>query len=689
LTVAGSYLRVPKVRVLVRGLLFIIFYMLTSCAAAPQFHNNEFYLGLVDVNPSHKVSLFEKSLSNPNEFIRRAAAEELAILMAKGHSLSAETLTRVRNEARGFWADAFDIVSNGSREKILSFLLRYDLNTASFNEARSFILRECEEKKIFFSDFETAAIEGHYAIVRSRGSDALKFFRGFQTGSLQNPNEKKWTEQIPEIFIDYPHLINYLGRGFQNTQSSGNEGVTLLTGWETNLSRKAEANQFKDCRYRLLYSAGRVARARGGLKGEGITLFEKALALAPDKDQSDICIWNILDLALGESTDSFVKQLERYSSKFYKGSYFDDVLERALQKMTAAQDWGKIIRAFSLINKTNADVSKAAFAWLIVRVIEEGLLSDANKQLAAAAVNTAQADVTTYAQIAYNASGMIGIPSLYYRARSASLLDLPLIEFSKSNNTAVNAGNSSGSAPLPVAAQSAIMEFLHGFFRNGAAHLANPYIRANEKDLSAYELRSFAQAYADQDMHPQAMRLAGIYINRESYAKERRDLELMFPRPFLKLTEKYANEFKIAPPLLFGLIRAESAFQHAIISHAGAVGLTQLMPATAKEMSERLRRSGGPNYTNLSNGLDLTDPELNVHIGTFYFNYLMGLFDDPQLALMAYNGGMNRVRRWQRANPKLPADLIVETADIHETRDYARRLIGFAAVYKELYYTKR
>jgi len=116
------------------------------------------------------------------------------------------------------------------------------------------------------------------------------------------------------------------------------------------------------------------------------------------------------------------------------------------------------------------------------------------------------------------------------------------------------------------------------------------------------------------------------------------------------------------------------------------VGLTQLMPATAKEMSDRLRRSGGRNYANHSNELDLTDPELNVHIGTFYFNYLIGMFEDPQLALMAYNGGMNRVRRWQRANPKLPADLIAETANIYETRDYARRLIGFAAVYRELYY---
>jgi len=638
---------------------------------------------LIDANIHHKVSLFEKSLSNPNEFIRRAAAEELAILMAKGHSLPSGIPERVQSEARGFWAGAFDAVNNGdNKEKILSFFFSNDLNNPSFHEARNFVLRECKKKEIIFTDFELAAIEGFYAISRSRASDALTFFRGFQTSGLQTPNEKKWDEQMPEIFIRYPVLINFFGRAFQGTQSSGSEGVTLLINWESNLSKNAEAHRLKEHRYRLLYSAGRIARARGGLSGQGITLFERALSLAPDKDQSDICIWNILDLALGESTESFLKHFEKYYAVIQIKNYFDDVLERSLQQMIAAQDWGRIIRAFSSLNKSSADVPKAAFAWLIARAMDEDLLSDANKRLAASAVSMPQADKKTYVQIAYNASSSITLPSLYYRARSAEVLELPLIEYTKSNTNGTNSQTQQNGAPAP----SALIDFLLGFFRNGASHLANPYIRANEKDLSAPELRSLAQAYADQNMHPQSMRLAGIYINREPYTRERRDLELMFPRPFLELTEKYAREYKIAPQLLFGLIRAESAFQHAVVSHAGAVGLTQLMPATAKEMSDRLRRSGGPNYANHSNELDLTDPELNVHIGTFYYNYLLGLFNDPQLALMAYNGGMNRVRRWQNANPKLPADLIAETANIYETRDYARRLIGFAAVYKELYY---
>jgi soluble lytic murein transglycosylase len=162
-------------------------------------------------------------------------------------------------------------------------------------------------------------------------------------------------------------------------------------------------------------------------------------------------------------------------------------------------------------------------------------------------------------------------------------------------------------------------------------------------------------------------------------------LELLFPRPYKELVEEYAMLMGISPPILFALIRTESAFQSEVISHAGAVGLTQLMPATAQEMADRIRRVGGPDYAGMEGGLDLKNPEINVHIGTFYLNYLMERFDDELLSLLAYNGGMNRVRRWRNACT-LPDDLFHETISFHETRDYGRKVLAAAAVYEHLYY---
>jgi soluble lytic murein transglycosylase len=115
------------------------------------------------------------------------------------------------------------------------------------------------------------------------------------------------------------------------------------------------------------------------------------------------------------------------------------------------------------------------------------------------------------------------------------------------------------------------------------------------------------------------------------------------------------------------------------------VGLTQLMPATAADMAGRIRARGGPDYTEKAPP-DLTDPEINVHIGAVYLSYLGGRLESPFLALLAYNGGMNRVRRWRSGEPDLPGDLFLETIEYAETREYGRKVLAAALVYGYLYY---
>ncbi len=99
-----------------------------------------------------------------------------------------------------------------------------------------------------------------------------------------------------------------------------------------------------------------------------------------------------------------------------------------------------------------------------------------------------------------------------------------------------------------------------------------------------------------------------------------------------------------------------------------------------------MRRKDGPNYFGENDLVDSTNPAHNIHIGTYYFKYLCDYFDDPILALMAYNGGQNRIRRLRSANSKMPIDLFVETVPILETRDYGKRVPAVAKIYQELYY---
>jgi len=87
-------------------------------------------------------------------------------------------------------------------------------------------------------------------------------------------------------------------------------------------------------------------------------------------------------------------------------------------------------------------------------------------------------------------------------------------------------------------------------------------------------------------------------------------------------------------------------------------------------------------------GIDLLDPAANIHMGAVYLSYLETRMGDPLLAILAYNGGMNRVRRWRNSIPvKFPPDLFLETVEYAETMEYGRAVLGAAAMYKALYST--
>ena len=88
---------------------------------------------------------------------------------------------------------------------------------------------------------------------------------------------------------------------------------------------------------------------------------------------------------------------------------------------------------------------------------------------------------------------------------------------------------------------------------------------------------------------------------------------------------------RIDPQLAFRLVRAESSFKPSAVSPVGAVGLTQVMPATANWLFPGTRRD------------DLMVPRFNLRVGFRYLRHLLDTYDDPHLALLAYNRGPGRV----------------------------------------------
>jgi soluble lytic murein transglycosylase len=154
------------------------------------------------------------------------------------------------------------------------------------------------------------------------------------------------------------------------------------------------------------------------------------------------------------------------------------------------------------------------------------------------------------------------------------------------------------------------------------------------------------------------------------------DLEVRFPTPYRDEITHVAKLRELDPAWIYGVMRRESAFAANARSSAGALGLMQLMPATASITAQKLglrAPSGGEVY----------DPERNILLGTTYLRELLERFGGNQaLASAAYNAGPHRVDRWLPEDRALPADAWVETIPFYETRHYVQAVLAYAAVYE-------
>ncbi len=153
------------------------------------------------------------------------------------------------------------------------------------------------------------------------------------------------------------------------------------------------------------------------------------------------------------------------------------------------------------------------------------------------------------------------------------------------------------------------------------------------------------------------------------------DLTLRFPLLFKDPIGKYAHARGLDAARVLAIVRAESAFNPGARSPAGALGLMQLMPETAKLTARRagIRHTGGG---------ALFEPAHNIALGTHYLAQMLARYDGNfAMAAAAYNAGPGRVRQWQR-DECVPTERWIETIPFLETRGYARRALFYAALYQ-------
>ncbi|MFC1769482.1 transglycosylase SLT domain-containing protein [Nitrospirota bacterium] len=150
---------------------------------------------------------------------------------------------------------------------------------------------------------------------------------------------------------------------------------------------------------------------------------------------------------------------------------------------------------------------------------------------------------------------------------------------------------------------------------------------------------------------------------------------ILYPMAFWDTVEDIASLYDLDPFLMLSLIREESHFDSDAFSAAGAIGLMQLMPSTARSTAKRLDMQ-------IKDREDISDVENNIRIGTHYFSGLLVKFDSIPPALAAYNAGERRVKNWLRAGGYASYDEFIEDIPYKETRNYVKRILKTYYRYK-------
>ncbi|MCQ2982007.1 MAG: lytic transglycosylase domain-containing protein [Treponemataceae bacterium] len=454
----------------------------------------------------------------------------------------------------------------------------------------------------------------------------------------------------------------------------------LLYGYGDKVSRAetlAEMAQLQErdegydkiCLFLMQFYTGRLyAYAGRQYYNAACNWFIKAMKTAPTGDRYDNALWYLLDTRRKTSTSAGIAALTEYGSTWHDATYFDDFLEDLCADLCNRGQWSTIYQILLAAVDYMSPSVQVQYRYICGRAIETGLIP-----------SVPLADRQKTADSLLNSAWNLHSGSLYYRMILSERLGkelFPAGEGSKAaaGRTAASPENKSRNV------QDLLLEgYIYYGFYDRILPLCMEYSGQFELASLAYSLGGLSDfAWRDPGFSSVALRAASFATDwgESNVAFESQLLPYVYPQYHKEAILAAAREFDLDPSLLFGLIRSESYFDAAVVSHAGAIGLSQLMTPTAGDVARKLKVSD----------YDLTDPETNARFGAFYLAELVRRLDgDVLLAAMSYNAGITNVRNWRRAMADLPHDLFLEAVPYEETRGYGRKITTAYGMYAMLY----
>lgn len=213
------------------------------------------------------------------------------------------------------------------------------------------------------------------------------------------------------------------------------------------------------------------------------------------------------------------------------------------------------------------------------------------------------------------------------------------------------------------------IDYINQLYKNNKMSKASLLSYELANDLSKRGQYHLARQYSDWQWHDKALMLANL-------SQYKHDLNLRFPLAYQPIIEKFSRKYQVEQPLIYAIIRQESTFRKKVKSSAGALGLMQVIPSTAKKVAKKQK-------IKLTSVNEMYQAKKNIQIGTAYLSQLAKRFKKhPILIAAAYNAGPRQVNYWLKKFPVNDTDIWIETLPWHETRNYLKNILAFYVVYQ-------
>ncbi len=414
------------------------------------------------------------------------------------------------------------------------------------------------------------------------------------------------------------------------------------------------------------YSGRLLAKAGSEMNQRALNAFEKAMRTAPSESNYDNALWYYLTTCLANSEDLAVDSLEEYARTWNDPYYFDDFLDDLCASLCENRKWNKVFEVLNSCASYMSPDSLQKYSYICGRVAQEKLIEDVpSRQLF---IHAAECRTRSFSNWYYHIMARRQLGSAFEKIEwPEKSLEAP--EKEEMLRTVLQ--NPESSLADRLAAGALLYDL-----KNQLVEICSTYGGEFSRDVLVSILEKLDEyAEKDRDFCGKAARLAISLVEPEKGVDF--TVRYLFPRYFSDEIEEACDSSNLFPWVMYALVRSESYFDAGVFSSAGAQGLCQLMPTTAEDIARKLRIK---EY----NLLEARDSAL---FGAFYLNELIGRLDGSIVnAVMSYNAGITRVRRWKQAYADLPVDLFLETVPYEETREYAKKILSGSVAYGALYF---